>query len=245
MRSSLLALIALACVGPARAASPAPDVTVFVEPTLRHAAEDVAQLFRARTGAPVRFFSAPSSMMIREIPFTLCDVMILQGTTVMDQAIARHAADGATRETLGRNHLVLARRGPGAAGALAGVMPDGAVAIVDAPVPDALGALSHAALQAAAWPDPAAKTIGVATGADAGYLLATGAASLAVLYRTDVVADPALSVAADLPDPEPVPLYEAALSRSVNSPNAKAFLAFLVSPEAKMRLRADGVEVAP
>jgi molybdate transport system substrate-binding protein len=227
------------------AAAPAPAVVVFVEPTLRHAAEDVGALFRARTGVPVRFFSAPSSMMIHEIPFTLCDLMILQGDAIMDEAIAHKVADGTTRTALGRNHLVLARSGPGLPATLAEVKADGPVAIVDAPVPDALGGLSHAALAGTDWPPPGVPVLGVATGADASYLLGTGEARLSVLYRTDVAADPNLSVAASLPDATPAPTYAAALSMSVNSPNTRAFLDFLTSPQARDKLGADGLEVTP
>jgi molybdate transport system substrate-binding protein len=232
---------------PAHAASPPPDVELFVEPTLRHAAEDIAALFRARTGVPVRFFSAPTALMIRQIKFTLCDVMILQGDAMMDQAIAGNVADGATRIALGRNHLVLARRGagPAAVPSLQGVRADGAVAVVDAPVAEALGGLSHQVLDAAGWPGATGLVLGVATGADALYLLDTGAAKLAVVYRTDVAATKSLSVVADLPDATPVPVYSAALSRSVNSPNARAFLAFLASPQARAIFQADGLDTAP
>ena len=244
-RIALLAAVLVSGAGLVRVQAAAPDVVLFVEPTLRHAAEDVGALFRAKTGTPVRFFSAPSSMMIHEIPFTLCDVMILQGDAVMDQAIAHKAADGASRTKLGRNQLVLVRKGAGPAGALTDVKADSPVAIVDAPVADALGGLSHTSLDAAKWPGPAARILGVATGADALYLLNTGVASYAVLYRTDLAADPSLSMAAALPDAAPPVEYSAALSMSVNSPNARAFLAFLTSPEARAKLQADGLEAAP
>jgi ABC-type molybdate transport system substrate-binding protein len=68
---------------------------------------------------------------------------------------------------------------------------------------------------------------------------------LSVLYRTDVAADPNLSVAAALPDATPAPTYAAALSMSVNSPNTRAFLDFLKSPQARDKLGADGLEVTP
>ena len=202
-------------------------------------------MFRTRTGAPVRVFDSPSAMIVGQVPFTLCDVMILQGDATMDLAVARKVADGGSRTPLGLNHLVVARSGPAAppVRSLQEVRADGPVALVDAPVADALGVLTHQAL--GGWPGADVRIIGVATGADASYLLGTGEAKLAVLYRTDVAADPGLSVVANLPDGTPAATYAAALSMSVNSPNARAFIDFLKTPAARDKLRADGLEIAP
>jgi molybdate transport system substrate-binding protein len=246
MRVEAIAAAAAAVLlaSPARAEiSSAPDVVVFVEPTLRHAVADLGALFRARTGAPVRIFSAPSVMLVGEIPFTRDDVMILQGSAI-DVALARKAAAAAPLVPLGKNHLVVARRGAGAPQSPGELPTGGPVAIVDAAVPDQLGGLSHGVLDGLRWPALDTRVIGVARDADATFLLSSGDASYAVVYNTDVVADPSLGIAAVLPDPATPITYTAALSSHNSSPNAQKFLDFLTTPEARAKLRADGLEPA-
>ena len=246
MRVELALAVCLIAAVPARAeeTSRAPDVVVFVEPTLRPAIEAIGALFQARTGAPVRIQSAPTALLLGEIPHTRDDVMVLQGDAAADQAIARKIAAPTPRIPLGRNRLVLARRGGGTAQALQSIAADGPVAIVDAPVPDALGALSHEVLASSGWPGPGARVIGVARDADATYLLGTREAAYAVVYQTDVAADASLSVAATLPDPAAPISYTALRSFNTPSPNVGAFLDFLRTPEAAEKLRSAGLEVA-
>jgi molybdate transport system substrate-binding protein len=253
-RRTFLAAVPAVAVGllsarTARAAfSSAPDVTVFAEPTLAPVIGAVGDMFRAKTGAPVHILTAPSPMLIKEIPFTLDDVMILQSGAVLDAAVARKAASPDGHVALGQNHLVVARRGAGPVQPLAALPIDGPVAIVDEPMPDGLGAASHEVLRAQNWPPQATpgatRIIGVARGADALYLLRTGAAALAVVWRTDVAADPTLSIAATLPDPAVPVTCAAAPSASVSSRFAAPFLEFLKTPEAVARLRAGGLEIA-
>jgi molybdate transport system substrate-binding protein len=171
--------------------------------------------------------------------------MILQGSAIAE-ALARKAAAGAPLVPLGKNRLVVARRGAGAPRSLGELAANGSVAIVDAAVPDQLGGLSHGVLDGLRWPAPDTRVIGVARDADATYLLTTGDASYAVVYATDVAADPSLGVAALLPDPATPITYTAALSTHNSSANAEKFLAFLTTPDARAKLREDGLEpVAP
>ena len=233
---------AIALTAPARAeVSRAPDVAVFAEPTLRPALDAIGAAFRARTGAPIRILCAPSAMLVREIPHTRVDVVVLQGRDVAAYAAAHHAADAASLVAIGRNHLVVARRGPGPTQPLASLVPDGAVATVDAAMPDALGALTKTALERAAWPPAGGRAIGVARDADAAFLLTTGAASHAVLYATDLAADTTLSLAATLPDPATPIVYVAGLSADPSSPYARAFVEFLATPQAAALLQAAGL----
>jgi molybdate transport system substrate-binding protein len=240
-----LATALLLCGAQARAyTSPAPDVVVFAEPTLRSAIEAVGALFEAQTGAPVVLLTAPSVMLLGQIPHTRDDVMILQGDATIATAVAQKIAAPAPLVAFGRNHLVVAKKGAGTAQPLSALAVSGTVAIVDEPVPDALGALSHGVLGPLAWPPAGTKVSGVARDADATFLLQRGEAALAVVYTTDVAANPALSVAATLPDPATPITYTAALSADNNSANAGKFLDFLRSPAAVAKLRAAGLEVA-
>jgi len=63
---------------------------------------------------------------------------------------------------------------------------------------------------------------------------------------TDVAADPSLASAGLLPEDSYPPVrYWIAETSVALSPNATAFLAFLQKPEARQKLREDGLEVTP
>ncbi|MBV9538265.1 MAG: substrate-binding domain-containing protein [Acidisphaera sp.] len=223
----------------------APDMAAFVEPTLAPALGLLGRQFRDRTGARVHIFSAPSIMMVREIPFTLADLAVLQIDALGVARAAGNVVAASPTVTLGSNGLVIARRGAGPTVPLAALKPDGPLGVVDAPMPDILGAASHQALDRAGWPSSQTRILGVARNADALFLLKTGGASLAVVYRTDVTADPDLSVAATLPAPDVSLSYAATLSAKPSSPLAPAFLDFLALPGSIAQLRSAGLENPP
>jgi molybdate transport system substrate-binding protein len=76
--------------------------------------------------------------------------------------------------------------------------------------------------------------------------LRQGKARLAIVYATDVAANPALTVAEKLPASSyPPVVYWVAEAAHALSPNTAKFIAFLTSAAAQDRLRADGVEVSP
>ena len=256
---SMLALcVVAASMAPARAAYPvAPDVVVFCEPTLQHAVADLAVLWRQETDVPVRIFASPTPLMLEQIAHhARDDVVIGQGDKEADAAARQNLIKPETVKRLWRNRLVVAARGAGighvssgsppAADNLAVIAGKAPIAIVD-PWAASAGADTKKALQALGlWPAVRGKSIGVVGTADAAYLLSHGKVRLAILYASDVAADPDFAITDKLPDASYGPiLYWAAQTAHALSPNAAKFLAFLREPQARQRARADGLEVLP
>ncbi len=221
-----------------------PDVVVFCEPTLQHAMTEMGAVFRAQTGTKVRVFVAPGSMLVRQANHTRNDVLVLQGSAAMDEAARIYAIRPETRVTVGGNRLVVARQGAGSGdrGGLAAAIGSRTVAAVDPGVPELTGGATRRALDAAGL-NP--KIAGVVETADAVFLLETGAVERAIVFATDVAADPALSVAAVIPvESYPRVTYLAAVSHDARGATPGRFLALLTSPEGQKRLHETGLEAA-
>jgi molybdate transport system substrate-binding protein len=233
---------------PARADYPvAPDVVVFCEPTLQHAVADVAALWRKETGVPVHIFTSPTRALLQQIAHhARDDVVIGEGDTRAAEATEQHLIKAETLQRLWRNRLIvagLAKAGPGNLEGLAGKEP---IAIVDPPVAVA-GAEGEKALQSLGlWDAVQANAVGVVDTADGAFLLEQGKVRLALIYATDVTADPSFTVADRLPDASYSPIvYWVAEPQYSLSPNAGKFIDFLHQSNAQQRLHADGLEVLP
>jgi molybdate transport system substrate-binding protein len=249
-----LLLVTFVTAAPAHADYPvAPDVVVFCEPTLQHAMTDIAALWRSESGVKARIFAAPTTaLLLAEIAHhARDDVVIGEGDANAAAAQNQQLVKPDSLHPLGRNHLVIAARS-GSAGAadggdsLAAIAGKETVAIVD-PWAAAAGADSKQALQSLGlWQKVSANAIGVVGTADAAYLLGQGKARLAIVYATDVVANPALTVVEKLPTSSyPPVVYWVAEATHALSPNAAKFIAFLTGAAARDRLRAGGIEVSP
>jgi molybdate transport system substrate-binding protein len=242
---------------PAHAAYPvAPDVVVFCEPTLKHAISDVGELWRSETGIHVRVFTSPTWALLEQIAHhARDDVVIGEGDANVAAATKQQLIKPDTLQRLWRNQLVVAalegkagETGPvssSAAGKLASSAGKQPIAIVD-PWADVSGADSQKALQSLGlWQAVSAKSIGVVGTADAAYLLTHGKVELAVVYATDVAADPAFTVADRLPAASYPPIvYWVAQTQRALSPNTAKFIEFLHTAQAQQRLRADGLEIS-
>jgi molybdate transport system substrate-binding protein len=252
-------LVVLACLcaaAPARADYPvAPDVVVFCEPTLQHALTDVGGLWHSQTGVHVRVFTSPTWALLGQIAHhARDDVLIGEGDANAAAAKNQQLIKPDTLQPLGRNRLVVAAlRAPAGAtaapddgGSLAAIAGKEPVAIVD-PWAAAAGADSKQVLQSLGlWQKVSAKSIGVIGTADAAYLLTHGKVRLAILYATDVAADPALTTAGQLPAASYQPVvYWVAETAHALSPNSMKFTDFLRTAPARERLRADGLEITP
>lgn len=242
---SLLVMVLTAA--PAHADYPvAPDVVVFCEPTLQRAVNNAGALWRSQSGVKIRLFTAPTTpRLLAEITRQVRDdVVIGEGDANATAAKTQQLIRPDSLRPLGRNHLVIAAVSGG--DRLASVAGKETVAIVD-PWAAAAGADSKQALQSlGVWEKVSAKSIGVVGTADAAFLLSQGKARLAIVYATDVAANPAFTVVGRLPTSSyPPVVYWVAEARHALSPNAAKFIAFLTSTTAQARLRTDGLEVAP
>ena len=223
----------------------APDVVVFCEPTLRHTVVDLGALWHSETGISVRVFTSPTPAILEQIAHRgRSDLVIGEGDAAAAAAIERQLVVPATLRRLWANRLVVAGMSPTSnLTALAGKAP---VAIVD-PWAALAGADGEKALQTLGlWNAVRANSIGVVDTADASFLLATGKVQLAVLYMTDVAANPAFAITDSLPPASDAPIaYWAAETYHAMSPNVAKFAAFLHSSEADERAKADGLTVLP
>jgi molybdate transport system substrate-binding protein len=253
--ASLLAL-SVAATAPAHAAYVvAPDVVVFCEPTLRHSVIDLASLWRSQTDIPVRVFTSPTGALLQQIAHHARDDVII-GEGAAAAAAERQLIKPDTLERLWRNRLVVAtlaanvdkgsRDSASTAYKLAALAGKAPIAIVD-PWAASAGIDSEQALQAVGlWQAVSGKSIGTVDTADASYLLAEGKVKLALVYATDVAADPAFAIADRLPADSYQPIvYWIAQTQHALSPNAEKFIAFLRGAQARQRLLADGLEALP
>jgi molybdate transport system substrate-binding protein len=250
---SLIVMLAPSAVAPARADYiVAPDVVVFCEPTLKHAVADLGALWRQETGIPVRVFVSPTWAELEQVSHRArSDLIIGEGDALASQAIDRHLVKPETLHRLWRNQLVMARSADGPKPAsgpadLAGIAGKAPIAIVD-PATAVAGSEGKKALQALGlWDTVSAKSVGVVDTADAAYLLANGKVQLALVYATDVAANPGFTVADTLPAASYGPIvYWIAETQNSLSPNAQKFADYLRQPQAQERLRRDGLEVLP
>jgi molybdate transport system substrate-binding protein len=249
-----LLVVTLLAAAPAHADYPvAPDVVVFCEPTLRHAMTDVAALWRSESGVKARIFTAPTTaLLLAEIAHQARDDAVIgEGDANAAAAKTRQLIKPDTLHPLGRNGLVIAAPSSTAAAAgggdtLAAIAGKEPIAVVD-PWAATAGADSKQALQSLGlWQKVSAKSIGVVGTADAAYLLTHGEVQLAIVYATDVAANPALTLAEKLPAASyPPVVYWVAETTHALSPNAATFIAFLTSAAARERLRADGLDILP
>jgi molybdate transport system substrate-binding protein len=228
----------------------APDVVVFCEPTLRHAIDDVAASWRRQTGVPVRVFTSPTPLLLEQLSHRIrSDLIIGEGDAMAAVAMQRRLIKNAPFRAW-RNRLLVAELAAGpqslAERNLATLIGTGPIAIVDAPMSTA-GVDSRKALETLGlWDTAHSRSVGVVGTDDAVFLLAGGKAQLAVIYATDLAANPALQAAGTLPDDSYPPIiYWIAQTSAVLSPNAEKFESFLRQLEAQKRLTADGLEVLP
>jgi molybdate transport system substrate-binding protein len=216
---------------------------------LRHAVDDVGAQWRKETGIPVRVFVSPTSAELEQVSHRARgDLIIGEGDALAKAAIDRQIVKPETLHRLWRNELVIARTADPASGSgdLAAVAGKAPIAIVD-PETAVAGAEGKKALQALGlWDAVSAKSVGVVDTADAAYLLANGKVQLALVYATDVAANPGFAVADTLPATSYGPIvYWVAETQNALSPNVQKFASYLTQAEAQERLRRDGLEVLP
>lgn len=244
LRLARLVLLALVLASPARAE----DVLVFAAASLQTALDAVARGFEAETGDRAVISYAGSSQLARQITLGApANVYFSANSAWMDRLGAEGRLASGTRVDLLGNQLVLVAHGAGAlpvqlnAPALAARLGDGhlAMALVEA-VPAGIygkAALSSLGLWQALGPRVAeADNVRAALA-----LVAIGAAPLGIVYASDAVAEARVSVVARFPeDSHPPIVYPAALIAGHDTPPARAFLAFLQTPDARAAFTAQG-----
>ena len=238
-------LLALLMAAPARAA----EVTVFAAASLKTALDEIAAGWEAETGhsATISYGGSPAlaKQIIAAAP---ADVFLSASPEWMDAVQDAGLLRDGTRVDLLGNRLILVAHGAGAAPVtletetdLAGMLAGGklSMAMVDS-VP--AGQYGREALTALGLWDSVAESVAQSENVRmALQLVALGEAPLGIVYASDAVAEPGVSVIATFPEASHSPIiYPGAVIASSTAPEAEAFLAYLSSAPARAIFKAQG-----
>lgn len=218
------------------------QVTVFAAASMKTALDMIAQDWSARTGDTAAISYAGSSALARQIEAGApADVFISANVDWMDRLQEAGLIQSATRFDLVANSLVLIAHGPDAPQVpltpetdLAAMLGNGklAMALVDA-VP--AGIYGKAALEnLGLWPSVAQSVAQADNVRAALALVAAGEAPYGIVYATDAVAEPRVSVAATFaPQTHPPIIYPAAVTTDSTGALALSFLDYLRTDAAR------------
>jgi len=217
-------------------------LTVFAAASLTEAMTEAGRQFEQSQGVAVRFSFAASSTLARQVEAGApAGLVALASEDWTDYLAGRGAILPETRIGAVGNRLVLiAPSGdrttlsepPSAAEIAAALGPAGRLALGD-PAHVPAGIYARQALESLGlWPAVAARLAPTDNVRAALALVARGEAALGVVYATDARLAPQVRIVATLPRASHAPVsYPFAIVRGGNSPQARAFLAFLTSTE--------------
>lgn len=230
----------------------AEEVVVYAAASLRSALDEVAADFTGTTGHQVVLSYAGSNQLAKQIlQGAEADLFLSASEPWMDEVEAGGAVVAGTRRNLLGNDLVLIggleaapiTLAPGMD--LAGVIGEGplAMGLVEA-VP--AGQYGKAALQhLGLWDQVAAKVAQSDNVRAALALVERGEAPYGIVYASDAKASDRVRVVARFPAASHPPiLYPVALLTGAQDAADRAFLDWLVSPEAATRFTAQGFKLA-
>lgn len=239
----LLVLCAVLFTLPARAA----DLTVFAAASLTNAMQDTAKAWTAHQGkdrghhAPHLNFASSSTLARQIDQGASANIFASADLKWMDWAQQRHLIVDATRRTLLGNSLVLVMpknqlhkltidRTLDLAALLG---PKGRLAVGD-PTHVPAGIYARQALTSLGLWTTAEPRLARAENVRAALLLVErGEVPAGIVYSTDAAVAPGVAIAGTFPASSHDPIeYPFAITRAGDTPEARAFLAFLAGPEA-------------
>jgi len=240
-KAGLFGLLAM-CVLAGGAMAQTRDVVVFAAASLKNALDDASASWTRETGKRITVSYAASNVLAKQIEAGApADLFVSADLDWMEYAASRGLIKAESRVNLLGNTLVLvAPKGsptqvplrPGID--LASILGGSRLAMghVDA-VP--AGKYGKAALEyLGAWVGVKDKVAQADNVRAALLLVSRGEAPLGIVYKTDAVADPNVSIVATFPQESHPPIvYPVALTKESTNPDAAAFLAFLRTDKAK------------
>lgn len=240
-----LALSALALI--LSASTALADVTVFAAASLKTALDRIAADWTAQTGTPVILSYGGTPALAKQIAEGApADIFLSASTAWMDDLEVKALIQPATRRDLLGNRLILVAHGDAAPVAidasldLPGLLDGGklSMALVDA-VP--AGQYGKEALESLGlWPQVAPSVVQSENVRAALQLVALGEAPLGIVYASDALAEPRVTVIGTFPEESHKPIvYPAALTVTAGD-EAAAFLDHLSGPSAMTVFRANG-----
>jgi len=247
LSACLLALAILLPNAPARAEDK--TLVVFAAASMKNALDDIDAAFTAKNGTKVSASYAASSTLAKQIEQGApADIFVSADTDWMDYAVGKKTIDEATRVNLLGNTIVLIAPkdstidnvtiGPGFD--LAKLAGDGKIATGDVKaVP--VGKYAKAALETlGAWQAAEPKFAMAESVRAALTLVARGEAVLGIVYSTDAKVEPGVKIVGTFPaDTHPPIIYPVAATATAKG-EAKAYLDYLHSAEAKAVLEKYG-----
>ncbi|MCX7286571.1 MAG: molybdate ABC transporter substrate-binding protein [Rhodobacterales bacterium] len=223
------------------------DVTVFAASSLKTALDEIAADWQTRTGRPVILTYGGSAAMAKQIAEGApADIFISASVEWMDDLAGRALIQPNSRRDLLGNRLVLVAHGAAQPVVLdetldlAGLLAGGRLSMaMVASVP--AGQYGAEALQNLGLWDQVKDSLAQSENVRAALqLVALGEAPLGVVYTSDAVAEPGVSVIGTFPETSHRPIvYPAALMPDAGK-DAAAFLDHLSTPEAMAVFSANG-----
>ncbi|WP_300035183.1 molybdate ABC transporter substrate-binding protein [uncultured Roseobacter sp.] len=219
----------------------AEQITVFAAASLKNALEEIAAAYESQSGHSVLFSFAGSSVLARQIGLGApADVFVSANSDWMAYLDTKGATATGTRFDLTGNRLVLIASPPVGqksvamtAKSLSSIIGADrlAMALVNA-VP--AGVYGKAALQKlGVWQELEAKVVQTDNVRSALALVATGAVPFGIVYATDALAEPRVSLVGHFPDGSHPPIiYPVAAVTNRDSETVRAFLDYLRGPQA-------------
>jgi len=235
-----LLLAGFALVGSASAQTR--DVVVFAAASLKNALDDAGASWMRETGKRIAISYAASNALARQIEAGApADLFFSADLDWMDDLASKNLIKPESRVSLLRNALVLiapkdstmqVALQPGID--LAAILGGNRLAMGHVNAVPA-GKYGKAALEhLGAWAGVKDKVAQADNVRAALLLVSRGEAPLGIVYRTDAVSDPNVSIVATFPEESHPPIvYPVALTKDSANPDAEAFLAFLRSDKSR------------
>ncbi len=235
-------LLILATLLLAPATAFAQDLTVFAAASLTDAMRDVAAAWEAQGNPKLRMNFAASSTLARQIEQGAgANIFASADAQWMDWAAQRNLIAPDTRRTLLGNALVLVEAkdrmkpvqiGPGW-DVMALLGPDGRLAVGD-PTNVPAGTYAQQALTRLGLWDAVKPRLASSDSVRSALLLVErGEAPAGIVYSTDAAVAPGVAIAGIFPENthDPV-IYPFAVTKSGDTPQARALMTFLAGPQA-------------
>lgn len=222
----------------------AAELTVFAAASLKESLDEQIKVFNAKNkDMQVRVSYAGSNALARQIESGApANLFISADEEWMDYVAEKKLIVNESRRTLVSNDLVIIA--PAAAAkplsiapsfALSAALAGGRLAVAN---PDAVpaGKYARAALtRLGVWSTVETQLARAENVRAALAFVARAEAPLGIVYRTDAIAEPKVSIVATFPaNSHPPIVYPAAIVSSQSTPEAKAFLVYLTSNEAQL-----------
>jgi molybdate transport system substrate-binding protein len=234
------------------AAAGTKTVVVFAAASLKNALSTIAKDWETKTGNKATLSFAASSALAKQIESGApADLFVSADLKWMDWAAERKLINDGSRKTLLGNTLVLIAPQDSTLSLkiekgfkLAEALGDGRLAMGE-PKSVPAGIYGQAALaNLGVWDQVSAKVAGAENVRVALTYVARGETPLGIVYGTDAKSEPKVKVVDTFPADSHQPIvYPAALTASSTSPEAKAFLDYLSTPEAAKVFEGEGFTV--